>query len=366
MTELLGTYGTLRTRKGEFLHFQDHEGDLGLHTDVYKADMVQDTVVHCTGAAREHCHWRWSLVNVHECYFQRTWGCHKDQNRNMIFRQPTLSLAKRRAENMVRINDYLSMNWTAYLPACMKSCRTQMVSYMLYGLERIHIEIYNLKWKKRPFTCVHAFKQPCFFSCLHGFPQTWVSTRHLVTKHLAVVLQHGWIASYSQVCTRMASSKQGWGEELHTTESCKGTYDMPQPFSLQYAQAWIHRWSVWQLWPLSCERLWTQRRLQVVHWALQSWTPALKSTVAVSKARRSSSTLAWPVWELVVKRDMFDAIHSRTCSMRISTRWLSCTERCEVHSTSGVCWRGWTSAQMFRRFFSAFSRAESWIPVPTK
>lgn len=245
----------------------------------------------------------------------------------------------------------------------MKSGRTQVISWVLYVLKK---SCWNLRRKEVvPFTCMHAFKQPCLPTSLHCSPQRWVLFRHLVIKWPSLSLFHkNLTASYAQMCSWMTSSehRSPWDERLYMGEYCGCTHNMLQSLSSQYSQAWLHIWLVWQLWGSSCKRLLTQRRWQEAHLTLQSWTLAFKSIVAASKALRSSSILAWPVW----KRDRFELIHSRTCSMRRSARRLRCMERFDVHSVSGTSWRQWASLQVSRKMDSACSHVASCIPAPTK
>jgi len=162
---------TLRTRKGESPHFQGHEGGLGLHTDVYKADRAQDIVVHCTGAAHDHCHCKWLLECQKKCHFQHTWECRKDPNRNIISHQPISFLANHRAEaDTVRMGDCRPMNWTAHLSACMKSRRTQMISYVFYILKKNSHR--NLLIEKVPlYLCA------CLQATLFLFKFAWLPTK---------------------------------------------------------------------------------------------------------------------------------------------------------------------------------------------
>lgn len=146
-----------------------------------------------------------------------------------------------------------------------------------------------------------------------------------------------WIL-HSHMFARMTGTDRSYVKYLENkNKSGEVTYDIVQSLrspglSLQKSHTRLHSWDVWQSWVLLCNLLCTQRRWQEAHFALQSCTPAFKSTVALSNVLRSSSMLAWLVW----KRERFKVIHSRTCSTRISTRLLRCAESFDAHSASTI------------------------------
>ena len=107
----------------------------------------------------------------------------------------------------------------------------------------------------------------------------------------------------------------------------------------------------------SCRRLCMQKRLQVLHFDLQSWTLARRSMMALSNVRHSSLMLAFPAWN----RSTFKFNHLSTWAARRSTRWVKYRARFEVHLKSSICCLDVFCSQESRRDLRQDSRSETGV-----
>lgn len=212
-------------------------------------------------------------------------------------------------------------------------------------------------------TLVHSFRQPCLPACLHSSPQRWAVTAHLYITRYSKLIEISKSVNIVRVLPGMTGASQCQQNDgiylKNITHLIVHSFTISMSASPQKVHLWIHSWEVWQSCEPSWDRLLMQKSWHCEHCVLHNCTPALRSTFWLSKALRRELILSWPDW----KRARLRAIHSRTCSTRISTRASRCNDNDETHSESGICWRGWAEAHSFHKDIKADSWAVSYLPA---